>query len=1346
MTCRICQKCTYNSRKQHNLSILVIAIVSSFYPTFAHAIPSPELVIGSISSLSQLFALVAAMFGGGAVAFGARSSLKGGKHNQYSKSALKFAAVFAILFFVSAGFNIYQYTSQNDRDLIRLQSTLVRPGRVSGQKVLDTSLKELAFSNQGKHNLSITTQEVAKIMTLQKNTGQSDVLFLDVRESPEYEMGTLPGVKHVRFPDFSTAKIDFAKQKQVVLLCHNGNRSSETCEKLAEQGIDCKFIAGGIEKWIVEGRAFTDENVRTLSDLRSIPEYKNKDVLLDTDVVHEMRDNEDAVFIDVRYPGKFEVSHLPDATNIPIRKTPTAALNEQISKLPKKPIIAACYDRRSCFSSQVLGLELTRAGYDFRGRYTLPWEYFITPKPKPHVAAWLAEQNIGLWQKAVNFISSLIASISERWNMVAAVILAAFISRMLVLPISLKAEKDQIRMNALSSDFDTLKLRYKDDPKRKAFALKKFYNQNNITPLRNLLALAFVPIMAINLSAVESVAKNTDGVSFLWLDLSARDPYLILPILFGFLCVFYILITVAKKKMHRLLTWVLGLPIFTAIAALLTVAGDLYLNASLLFLLMQRGFASGFYDSIIIGLKKAWGKYFNLEGLIPLSREEELIGCGNKAFRLSQLRSRNVAVPDGVVLTESFLANFKDSDAHTKKTLTDKIWKSFNGKSLAVRSSAAAEDGESNSFAGVFESILRVGKNDLEEAINKVSESFTSLRASSYGTDGNGGNILVQEMVEAEYAGVLFTQAPGEPGIMFVELVEGISENFVSGLATPAAFKFGRSSYDLVGEAPPPIDLTELLKIGTMAETHFKAPQDIEWTYLNGAFLIVQSRDITALNSDEFVEVEIRQEWQKLLNIASSSTHDTLMFEQDEMSEVLPKPTPLSLSIMQSLWGMNGSVDIACDRLGLTYPVDAESRSKLVTIFGRLYTDKVEEKNSSVLLNKATITRLKKQSEAIDTNFSEDFIPEFLEKIEIYELVNFLQLSKGRIFDHIKRLHDDFVQVTHAEIEIINIATSFYMDHAKELLEKLGHDPAVLLANTEKIGPARVIADALDIPEKKRLKFLHAEMGHRATFDYELNVPRYCDDIASLNIFAMPTAVGGKDKNPDKSRDISTAHLPPKVEKMVLAARRFQILKEEAKHYSLRQFAMIRKAVLAFDEKLELNGLIFFLTFDEIFMSKGKISKSMRKIAKYRKAQSKRFNKLPPLPASLTVAELEVASAKNTGTTEQMDGVYQGTRVSGSGIKEGRCKVIRHDVAENGDPIAGFEDGDIIVCTMVHPAWLPYIIRSGGVVSEVGGWLSHIAIVAREHQIPMIVNVRNLQNIENGSSLRLHPSGNIEVF
>jgi rifampicin phosphotransferase len=83
---------------------------------------------------------------------------------------------------------------------------------------------------------------------------------------------------------------------------------------------------------------------------------------------------------------------------------------------------------------------------------------------------------------------------------------------------------------------------------------------------------------------------------------------------------------------------------------------------------------------------------------------------------------------------------------------------------------------------------------------------------------------------------------------------------------------------------------------------------------------------------------------------------------------------------------------------------------------------------------------------------------------------------------------------------------------------------------------------------------------------------------------------------------------------------------------------------------------------------------------------------------------------------------------------------------ERGDRLVNFKDGDIIVAPMVSPAWLPYFSRAGGFVSEVGGWLSHTAILAREYDVPMIVGTDGLADIVNGSLLRLHLDGRVEVL
>ena len=95
---------------------------------------------------------------------------------------------------------------------------------------------------------------------------------------------------------------------------------------------------------------------------------------------------------------------------------------------------------------------------------------------------------------------------------------------------------------------------------------------------------------------------------------------------------------------------------------------------------------------------------------------------------------------------------------------------------------------------------------------------------------------------------------------------------------------------------------------------------------------------------------------------------------------------------------------------------------------------------------------------------------------------------------------------------------------------------------------------------------------------------------------------------------------------------------------------------------------------------------------------------------------------------------------------EARACVISEAEVEHSNALANFRDGDIIVAPMINPSWLPYFSRAGGFVSEVGGWLSHTAILAREHDVPMIVGTDGLSNIANGSLLRLHLDGRVEVL
>ena len=82
-------------------------------------------------------------------------------------------------------------------------------------------------------------------------------------------------------------------------------------------------------------------------------------------------------------------------------------------------------------------------------------------------------------------------------------------------------------------------------------------------------------------------------------------------------------------------------------------------------------------------------------------------------------------------------------------------------------------------------------------------------------------SVLLQQMVQAEYAGVLFTRDPAANGLMLVELVQGTADELVSGAARPCSYRFGRVTKTPFGDAEPPIDLKPLLALGDEAERLF---------------------------------------------------------------------------------------------------------------------------------------------------------------------------------------------------------------------------------------------------------------------------------------------------------------------------------------------------------------------------------------------------------------------------------------------------------------------------------------------------------------------------------------------
>jgi pyruvate,water dikinase len=187
---------------------------------------------------------------------------------------------------------------------------------------------------------------------------------------------------------------------------------------------------------------------------------------------------------------------------------------------------------------------------------------------------------------------------------------------------------------------------------------------------------------------------------------------------------------------------------------------------------------------------------------------------------------------------------------------------------VAVRSSALGEDSEDASFAGQYDTILNVvGPDALRAAIDACLASADNERARAYrearaATEQDGAvamTVVVQRMVDAQSAGVLFTADPvsGRRDWLVVDAVRGLGEALVSGEVTPdhvvldAAFK--QVTYDRAGDEPVLSDpsLDTLARHARDAEARVGAPLDLEWA-IDGAGRVVflQARPITHLAAD----------------------------------------------------------------------------------------------------------------------------------------------------------------------------------------------------------------------------------------------------------------------------------------------------------------------------------------------------------------------------------------------------------------------------------------------------------------------------------------------------------------
>ena len=203
---------------------------------------------------------------------------------------------------------------------------------------------------------------------------------------------------------------------------------------------------------------------------------------------------------------------------------------------------------------------------------------------------------------------------------------------------------------------------------------------------------------------------------------------------------------------------------------------------------------------------------------------------------------------------------------------------------------------------------------------------------------------------------------------------------------------------------------------------------------------------------------------------------------------------------------------------------------------------------------------------------------------------------------------------------------------------------------------------------------------------------------------------------------------------MIDRVRTFMGYREYPKYGMVSRYFIYKRALLAEAERLVKDAVlpaeddIFFLRFEELH-DVVRTNSVDERLIEQRKADF-RFYQALTTPRVLTSDGEAVA-----GTYRRDDvpsGAWTGLAVS-AGIIEGRARVIM-DMAD-----ADLEPGDILVTAYTDPSWTPLFVAIAGLVTEVGGMMTHGAVIAREYGLPAVVGVeRATERIRDGQRIRVN--------
>ncbi|WP_040213201.1 phosphoenolpyruvate synthase [Clostridium polynesiense] len=596
--------------------------------------------------------------------------------------------------------------------------------------------------------------------------------------------------------------------------------------------------------------------------------------------------------------------------------------------------------------------------------------------------------------------------------------------------------------------------------------------------------------------------------------------------------------------------------------------------------------------------------------------------------------------------------------------------------------------------------------------------------------------------------------------------------------------------------------ILKLEVMGRKIEEHFGCPQDIEWCLSDDNLYIVQSRPITTLypvpeGKDEEKHVYVSVGHQQMMTYPLKPLGISL-FRLTSFGHRFEAGGRLFIDVMPMLASPD-SRDILLDTMGQHDPLIKDS---LIIIIERgdfiksLPSDKKEQ--SAVKSNKGmswdSLLQFEKDSSMVSDliKSNESSIEELKENLKRKsgsDLLNFIlediQELKKLLF-HPKSF--DVINTAIYASSWINEKMEEWLGekNAADILSQSAPNNITSQMGLELMDVADVIRPYPEIIHylqkvkddnflEEVVKFNGGEEVRDAIYSFLRKYGMRCSgeiDITKTRWSEKPTTLipmllsniknfkpnAGREKF-EKGRQEAfkkeqellerLKHLPEGEEKvketklMITLLRKFIGYREYPKYGMINRYFLYKLALLKEAEALVQGYVIkekediYYLTFEEL----GEVLRTNKLdygIIENQKEKYKFYEKLTP-PRVIT-SDGEIISGKYKGENFPKEAIL-GLAVS-SGVIEGRARVILN--MEDAD----LEDGDILVTPFTDPSWTPLFVSIKGLVTEVGGLMTHGAVIAREYGLPAVIGVENAAKvIKDGQRIRVNGTeGYVEIL